>query len=223
MHRGALHLCNVITRYRVRLNPAEGPIGTGALVLANVMLLWAISGEVVASTGKSANWEHLLLVVVWCAHGFILTMWGRWRSGALWRFGGYGLMMAAMGMAVILLNHSGADLERSNSDPVINYSFGAAFVSVCVMYAGACLMARGNGRVISGERALLTVLVFLAHALALFALSSEVVTYVDTTDGKSLGLTLTWAAFGVAVVVVGIVGRWRGVRLGGWWWWGWRS
>ena len=68
---------------------------------------------------------------------------------------------------------------------------------------------------ISGERALLTVLVFLAHALALFALSSEVVTYVDTTDGKSLGLTLTWAAFGVAVVVVGIVGRWRGVRLGG--------
>ena len=111
---------------------------------------------------------------------------------------------------------AGRGWSGSNSSPVVNYSFGAALVCVCAIYAG-CLHD-GEGRPeewISGERAVLTVLVFLAHALALFALSSEVLTYVDTTDGKSLGLTLTWAAFGVAVVVAGIVGKWRGVRLGG--------
>jgi len=102
-----------------------------------------------------------------------------------------------------------------NSSPVVNYSFGAALVCVCAVYGVAYMTARDGRKVVRGEMAVLALLVFMAHALALFALSSEVLTYVDTTDGKSLGLTLTWAAYGVVVLVAGIAGKWRGVRLGG--------
>ena len=205
----------VISRYRGRLHSYEMPISGGALALANILLLWAMSGEVVASLSKSANWEYLLLVAVWCAHGFALTMWGRWGSAPVWRFGGYSLMMAAVGMAVILLNHGRAGLDRANSNAVANLSFIGAVVCICAIYLSAYVVARNGARTVNGEKAVLTVLVFVTHALALFALSSEVLTYVDTTDGKRLGLTLVWAAYGVAVVVVGILGKWRGVRLGG--------
>jgi uncharacterized membrane protein len=205
----------VVSRYRGKLHSYEMPISGGALALANVMLLWAISGEVVASLSKSANWEYLLLVAVWCAHGFILTTWGKWKGTPVWRFGGYSLMMAAVGMAVILLNHGRAGLDRANSNAVVNLSFIGAMVCICAIYLSAYVVARNGGKTVNGEKAVLTVLVFVTHALALFALSSEVLTYVDTTDGKSLGLTLVWAAYGVAVVVVGILGKWRGVRLGG--------
>jgi uncharacterized membrane protein len=51
--------------------------------------------------------------------------------------------------------------------------------------------------------------------LSLFALSSEVLTYVPSGYGKSMGLTLLWATYGLALVVVGIMGTARWVRLGG--------
>jgi uncharacterized membrane protein len=46
-------------------------------------------------------------------------------------------------------------------------------------------------------------------------LSSEVLTYVSSGDGKNMGLTLLWAAYGVALVLVGIMGKWRWFRFAG--------
>ena len=76
-------------------------------------------------------------------------------------------------------------------------------------------MANHRGKLLSGEKVVLPALVAAANALSLYALSMEVWTYAGSASGKSMGLTMLWAAYGIVLVVVGILGKWAWVRLGG--------
>jgi len=186
-----------------------------ALALANVLTVWAFSAEVMTFLSNSENVRSLVLVILWSAYGCLLMLAGAWRGAVAARLGGYGLTAIAIGMALIRLNHTAAAVQRMNSIPVINPSFGGFFVCVIALYLLAYLMAKNSSKLLDAERVVLPLLMVAANALSLFALSSEVLTYVSTGYGKSMGLTLLWAAYGLALVVVGIMGRWRWVRLGG--------
>lgn len=131
------------------------------------------------------------------------------------RIGGYGAIAIGAGMALIMLNHGQTVEKATNSNPVINYSFGGQLICICAVYVAAYLMAGSKSRLIEAEKVILPGLIVAANALSLYALSSEVLTYAGTGSGKSMGLTVLWAAYGLALVVVGILGRWAWVRVGG--------
>ena len=124
-------------------------------------------------------------------------------------------MAAAAALALTMLNHSHAGIYGTNSNWVANYSFGGLCVCVSAIYLAAYLVAIHRGKLLSGEKVVLPVLIVAANALSLYALSMEVWTYAGSASGKSMGLTMLWAAYGIVLVVVGILGKWAWVRLGG--------
>ncbi len=156
-----------------------------------------------------------MLVVVWSGYGLLLTVAGAWRGIPVARFSGYALVAAAIGMTTTMLNHGQAAVQRSNSDAVINPSFGGFCVCVIALYVVAYLVSKSRDKLLHGESLVSPFLIVAANGLSLFALSSEVVTYAPAGSGQSMGLTVLWATYGLAVMVVGIMGRWPWVRLGG--------
>jgi uncharacterized membrane protein len=86
---------------------------------------------------------------------------------------------------------------------------------VSAVYLAGYLVANHRGKLLSGEKVVLPALIVAANVLSLYALSSEVWTYAGSASGKSMGLTMLWAAYGMVLVVVGLLGKWAWVRLGG--------
>jgi uncharacterized membrane protein len=194
--------------------------------------IWLFSAEVVSYAGSRImaarmdglsfvhirnleNGRSLALVSLWGTCALCLLMVGIKKSWDWLRMGAYMLMAVASAATVVLLNHSHAMIRSGTSHPVINYSFGGFCICVGALYVLAYAMARNRSRLLDAERRFLSVIIVGANVLSLFALSSEVLTYVDSEYGKSMGLTLLWATYGLALVVVGIMGKSRWVRLGG--------
>jgi uncharacterized membrane protein len=194
--------------------------------------IWLFSAEVVSYAGSRImaarmdglsfvhirnleNGRSLALVSLWGTCALCLLMVGIRKNWDWLRMGAYMLMAVASAATVVLLNHSHAMIRSGTSHPVINYSFGGFCICVGALYVLAYAMARNRSRLLDAERRFLSVIIVGANVLSLFALSSEVLTYVDSEYGKSMGLTLLWATYGLALVVVGIMGKSRWVRLGG--------
>ena len=140
---------------------------------------------------------------------------GIWKNWNWLRFGGYALVVIATGMTLVLLNHSYAGIQRETSTPVLNYSFGGFAVCVIAFYLLACVMAKNMSKLHHTEKGILPLLLIAANVLSLVAMSSEVLTYVTSGYAKSMGLTLLWAAYAFVLIVVGILRKWRWVRVGG--------
>ena len=117
-------------------------------------------------------------------------------------------------MTAVLLNHTYAGIQRTNSMPILNYSFGGFALCVITLYLLAYVMAKNTAK-LHDEMWILPLLLVAASILSLVAMSSEVLTYVTSGYGKSMGLTLLWAAYSFVLIVVGILRRWRWVRVGG--------
>ena len=186
-----------------------------ALAVANVLTVWVMSAEVITFLADVGNLRNLVLVVVWSGYGLLLTVAGAWKGIPVARFSGCALVAAAVGMTTTMLNHGQAAVQRSNSDAVINPSFGGFCICVIALYVVAYLVSRSRDKLLHGESLVSPLLILAANGLSLFALSSEVVTYAPAGSGQSMGLTVLWAAYGLAVMVAGIMGRWPWVRLGG--------
>ena len=186
-----------------------------ALSAASVLTVWALSAEVITFLGYSPNLRSLVLVILWSGYGLLLILAGAWKSLPAARFCGYGLIGIAGGMALTLLSHGHADVLRTNSDAMANYSFGGILISIAAVYAAAYLMSRHSQGLLPGENGVFRILIVAANALTLYGLSSEILTYVESTSGRSMGLTMLWAAYGIVLVVAGILGKWPWVRVGG--------
>jgi uncharacterized membrane protein len=186
-----------------------------ALALANLLTIWALSAEVITFLSDSPNLRDLVLVIIWSGYGLLLMLAGTWRGVPMARLGGYALTAIAVGVTSSMLNHTQPGLQRSNYYVLVNPSFGGFLVCVIALYVTSYLMARNSSKLLDAEKVVLTVLIVAANALSLIALSSEVLTYASAGYGQSMGLTVLWAAYGLAMMVVGIMGRWPWVRLGG--------
>jgi hypothetical protein len=204
----------VIAENRDKLGHVDRIASLVALASASALTVWALSAEITTFLAD----EHLrntMLVILWSGYGLLLVLVGVWKGVPMARLGGYGCVGVAVGLTLIALNHGETGLGPANSNWIANWSFGGFFVCICAVYFAAYLVVSHSSKLLDAEKVVLPILIVSANALSLFALSSEVLTYVSSGYGKSMGLTLLWATYGLLLVVVGIMGKWPWVRLGG--------
>ncbi len=214
----ALYLfARVIAENRGKLGHVDVVACIVALGAASALTLWALSAEITTFLAETAdgNLRNMMLAILWSGYGLLLVLVGAWKGVPMARLGGYGCVAVAAGISLITLNHGETGLGPANSNWIANWSFGGLFVCICATYLAAYVMANHSSKLLDAEKVVLPLLIVAANALSIFALSSEVLTYVPSGYGKSMGLTLLWAGYGLLVVVVGIAGKWRWVRLGG--------
>jgi uncharacterized membrane protein len=214
----ALYLvARVVAENREKFEEFDRLVCLVAVCAANVLTVWALSAEIVTFVDgpKVENVRNLLLVILWAGYGSALMAIGVWRSALLPRIGGSGLMAVGVGATAVLLNHWHAHILRGDSTPIVNISFGGFAICIAALYLFAYLVSRHQGKFESFDRPVCVVALTVANALTLYALSAEVLTYGANDNWKNMGLTMLWAAYGLVLVVAGIMGKWPWVRVGG--------
>lgn len=208
----------VISKNSSKLHELEKELFPALLIGANFLALWALSSEVytfVRSADPRNNLRTLSLIILWAACGLALIVDGTRRGWTWSRVGGYALIVLAAGTALVEMNYSHAMTHRGVSHPVFNYSFGAFALGVIAFYLSAWVMTRNTGKLYEQEKLLSPALIVGANFLSLWAFSSEVLTFIGSGYGRNMGLTLLWATYGLVLIIMGIAGKWRWVRLGG--------
>ncbi|MCH7801947.1 MAG: DUF2339 domain-containing protein, partial [Chloroflexi bacterium] len=108
----------------------------------------------------------------------------------------------------------------------LNYRMLAFACGIAAFYGAAFMIYRLRGSLLDWEKKhFFVALVIAANFLTLWVLSAEVIAAVDSriinVSGRtaehvtSLGLSLLWAVYASLILVAGIMGRWRHVRLAG--------
>ncbi|MCH8205889.1 MAG: DUF2339 domain-containing protein [Chloroflexi bacterium] len=182
------------------------------LAAANVFLTVAVPVQV----------DGAWIAVAWAVEALAL-MWLSFRLGL------YELRLFSIGvfatLAVRLLAFD-TQVDLEDFRLILNYRMMAFASGVIATFLAAYLMRRQQGATLKWERDnLLPALLVGANFLTLWVLSAEVIAAVDsgivdvtgrTADHvKSLSLSLLWAVYASLALVLGIVKRWRMVRLGG--------
>ena len=96
--------------------------------------------------------------------------------------------------------------------PILNERFLAFAVSIAAFYLAGYFIHQKREMIAETEKQVLSIypIFFVAaNFFTVWVLSAEVVNYFDT----SLALTALWAIYAVALLVVGMIRRWRSVRL----------
>lgn len=114
----------------------------------------------------------------------------------------------------------------STFQPVLNERFLAFAVSIAAMYVSGYLLVRG-GKSSGRGRVATTALLIAANFFSLWILSFEVWDSFESAlqtsalpareglrNAQNLSLTAVWAIYAVIGLVIGIVKRWRPVRIG---------
>lgn len=205
-------------------------------LIANFLTIWLFSSEIVNFVGSKIiaarvthaefsyirnleNARALSLVSLWAAYGFGLVTVGFWRGWNWLRAGGYALLAIAAGTTLVVLNYSHAMIQREVSTPVLNYSFGAFAVCVGAFFLCAYVVSKNGSKLHELGKGLFPALLIGANFLALWALSSEVFTFVHSADPRNnlrtLSLIILWAACGLALLLDGTRRGWTWSRIGG--------
>jgi uncharacterized membrane protein len=160
--------------------------------------------------------------IAWAVQAAVLT----WLSLALRipRLRQYGYVV--FGAVAVRLLFFETSVNISTFQPVLNERFLTFAVSIAAMYVSGYLLVRageGSGR----RRGAATVLLAAANFLTLWILSFEVWNYFDRAiqtaelpareglrNAQNFSLTVVWAVYAVLGLVIGIVKRWRHVRIG---------
>ena len=166
--------------------------------------------------------DGIWIAVAWAVEALVL-IWLSFRLGLYeLRLFGTGLFV---GVAVrLLVFNTQIDLEEFRL--ILNYRMMAFASGIAALYLAALLVARERRSVMSLEKsALVPGLLIGANFLTLWVLSFECIAVVDSgivgVTGstayyvKSLALSLTWAIYASVCLAIGIVGRWRMVRMAG--------
>ena len=202
----------LLWRNRARLMERETALFLTFLAAGNLFL------TVVVPTQVDGAW----ISVAWAVEALALT-WLSFRLGLYeLRLFGAGVFAA---MAVRLLAFD-TQVDLADFRLILNYRMMAFTSGIAALYLAALLVVRGRWDLMPLDRiALLPGLVIAANLLALWVISAECIAVVDSgivdVAGraafyiKSLALSLTWAVYASVSLVIGIVGRWRLVRLAG--------
>ncbi len=164
------------------------------------------------------------VTVAWAAEGAVLL----WLSFLL---GIYSFRLFSLGvfaMVVIRLMFFDTPVNLATFQLILNDRFLAFVVGIAAMYLAAYLLWRGRTLIRQGERWLFPTFLVAANFFSLWVLSAEAISYFGSRileaggenirnleNARSLSLTLLWALYALALIVVGIMKRWRWVRLGG--------
>ncbi len=117
-----------------------------------------------------------------------------------------------------LLNHGYVMVRSDSSHPMVNFAFGGFAICTVGMYLAARIIAENREKLHSFESFVCTAALVLANLFTVYALSAEIVTFVNGPENENLRNLLLvglWMGYGCLVMVVGV---WRKAllpRLGG--------
>jgi uncharacterized membrane protein len=145
----------------------------------------------------------------------------------------YQLRLFSLGVfAVLLVRLLALDtftVDLDTFSPVLNLRFLAFGAGIAALYLSAYFAWHWRDRQVNNgqdwERLLLPACLVAANGLTLWLLSFEIIALVDSPrlavsdrnagNVKSLSLSVLWAVYAAAAIVLGVARRWRWVRLGG--------
>ena len=203
----------LLYRERENVQPWEEYLFPAFLAAGNLFLTIAAPIQV----------EGTWIAVTWAVEAIVL-MWLSFRLG-LFQLRLFSLGVLAI-LAVRLLAFDTRDVDLETFRPIINLRFLAFAVGVGSLFLAAYFLWRWKDRLID-EREKYLILVFLgvANFLTLWILSAEIISSVDSKtfdvdrsyagDVKSLSLSILWAVYAAAAIVLGIIRRSRLIRLAG--------
>lgn len=188
-----------------------------ALVIALVLVTAAIPVQLGNTVWTTITWAAEGAVLIWLSLTFRMPQL-RWYSYIVFTI-----------MAVRLLFFD-TSVDVYTFRPILNERFLAFLVSIAALYLAGYLLLRERKRPRESKVAL-AVFLIAANFLSLWLLSAEVLNYFGShiaaslsvrdyealrslRSAQSLSLTAVWALYAVILLVVGIVKRWRPVRLG---------
>jgi len=160
--------------------------------------------------------------IAWAAEGAVL-MWLAFKAKIpVFRYYGY-IVFSAVAVRLLFFDTS---ISLRTFQPIFNERFLAFAVSIAALYAAGYFLLRER-KSSGGGKAGASVLLIAANFFTLWLLSFEVwdsfsgalrTAEVPVKEGlrsaQNLSLTAVWAFYAVIGLVVGIVKRWRYVRLG---------
>lgn len=200
----------ILRRHRSELEERENRLFPSFLVAGTAMFTIAVPVQV------GDEW----IAFAWAVEAVALV----WLS---FRLGIHQLRMSAIGVLVtlgirLLVFDTFIDLEGFRL--MLNYRMMAFASGVVALYVVAFLLGRNRDGAQEWEKEILFPIYLLgASFLTLYVLSAEVIASVDSgivnATGqtaeyiKSLGLSLLWAIYAIVGLAVGIIKRWRMVRL----------
>ena len=188
------------------------------------------------SAGLAAVFAVLVVPVqldgLWISMGWgveaLVLMWLSSRLGMHeFRWASY-LVLAAMLTRLILFDTFNLDLDHFI--PIINWRFISFAAGIATLYLAAWLVARGRRDDVASRFAQYEahgpiILLALANFATLWILSVEILASADSarfdlaadvSDNLSvLGLSLLWGVYSAALIMLGVLQRWRRVRLAG--------
>ena len=190
-------------------------------------IVFALAAASWAAIAVPVQFDGAWISVAWAVEAVLLLVISVRLALTEMRWFSYGLL-AAMVLRLLALDTFDADLDTFR--PALNWRFLAFAAGIAALYSARWLAFRrpeipSNPIEATERMAALPVLLVLANALTLWLLSAEIITsaysaFLDLPDDASenvasLGLSLLWAVYAVALIVLGIVRRLRWVRLAG--------
>ena len=182
-----------------------------------------VAGNLFLTITVPTQAEGAWIAVTWAVEALVLV----WLS---FQLGLYQLRLFSLGVFAILvvrlLAFDTRDVDLETFRPVINLRFLAFAVGIASMCLAAYSLQRWKERLIDArEEYLILAFVGVANLLTLWILSAEIISSVDSEtfdvergireDVKSLSLSILWAVYAGAAIVIGIVKRSRYIRLAG--------
>ncbi|MYE40071.1 MAG: DUF2339 domain-containing protein [Chloroflexi bacterium] len=169
------------------------------------------------------------IAVAWAVESVLaLLLSARLRMVEL-RWFAYGLLVA---MLVRLLWLDTLSVDSETFRPVLNWRFLAFAAGIAALYASGWLSRRNQEEAdalspvaVWENRTALPALLALANFATLWLLSAEILTSADSAlfdlsrdaseNVASLGLSLLWAVYAAVLISLGVIRKWRWVRLAG--------
>jgi hypothetical protein len=189
-------------------------LGSFSLGLALVFLTIAIPVERGDTAWTPIGWAAELILLVWLSFRLRLTQL---------RYYGYALAVILAGRLLIW----DTTIDLQNFRPLLNERFLAFLVGIAAIYIASYLLWRARDNLPKWNIPV-TTLIVAANFLTLWLLSFEAwdffgaqlaqapadSTAVALRNAQNLSLTVLWTLYAVILLVIGIVKRWRLVRLG---------
>ena len=201
------------------------------LAATNGLVVWALTVETVhfflmreeRLDINQAQAILLTLTVIWALYGAALLAVGLWKNLALARWGGLGLL--GLSVAKIVLFDTFSLLPDAETYTlVLNAHFATNAITIAAIGVVAFAFRDRIRGLPEREAAIMRWLPVVAGALVLWAMSLEAIHYfavqeeiLETEQASAMHLTLTvlWAIYGIAIIVVGFLRDESRIRLAG--------
>ncbi|OGN91803.1 MAG: hypothetical protein A2Z75_08930 [Chloroflexi bacterium RBG_13_50_10] len=190
-------------------------LGSFSLGIALVFLTVAIPVQLRDTAWTTIAWAAELVVLIWLSSALRLP-----------QLRNYSYAVAIVMAGRLLIFDTSVNLH--NFRPVLNERFLAFLVGIAAMYLAAYLLWRAQ-KTLPKWRIPVTTFIVAANFFSLWLLSFEVWDYfgsqlaltpaesntaIALRNAQNLSLTVLWTVYAVILLVIGIVKRWRLVRLG---------